>query len=86
MEQKKKPRYNMWQNSAYMIGLAWGSYKSVVLLCIAEVVAAIALNLTKLLVTPSLLAAVETHVPMTELLTTIIGFTGLLILFQAAER
>ena len=86
MEQKKKPRYNMWQNSGYMIGLAWGSYKSVVLLCIAEVVAAIALNLTKLLVTPSLLAAVETHVPMTELLTTIIGFTGLLILFQVAER
>ena len=86
MEQKKKPRYNMWQNSGFMIARAWEQRKMVLLLCVAEAIIVIGLSLVKLLVTPSLLAAVESHVNLQQLIMMIVGFTGLLILFQALER
>ena len=34
MKQTQKPTYNMWQNTAFMLGNAWRSYKSVPLLCV----------------------------------------------------
>ncbi len=34
MRSGKKPKYNMWQNTGFMIGRAWCTYKSVIFLCI----------------------------------------------------
>lgn len=86
MRQKNKPRYNMWQNSAFMIHTAWMSVKSVLWFCLAEVVVGVGLNLVRLFITPGILAAVENHVAVAELLTTIVIFTGVLLIFQAAQQ
>ena len=35
MKQTQKPTYNMWQNTGYMVRLAWQEHKSVLWLCLA---------------------------------------------------
>ena len=78
-EQKERPRYNMWQNSAYMIRRAWKVRKSVLFLCLLLAVLAVATNLAELFIAPVILRKVETAVPLPELLTTILFFAGILI-------
>ena len=78
-EQKERPRYNMWQNSAYMIHRAWKVRKSVLVLCLLLAVLAVATNLTELFIAPVILQKVETAVPLPELLSTILIFAGILI-------
>lgn len=83
---KQKPKYNMWQNSLYMIGVAWQNEKSVVVVGVLEAVIGVGLGLVNLLVTPSVLNAVETGASFGRLLGTIGLFTGLLMLFYAAQQ
>lgn len=86
MESKKpRPKYSMWQNSGFMISLAWQTEKQVLVLCVLQALVAVALSLVSLLVTPSILQAVESQVPIQRLLGTIAGFTGLLILLSGAQ-
>lgn len=80
-EQKAKPRYNMWQNSAYMIALAWKKKeKKVLVFSLLEAIFFVAGSLINLYISPMVLSAVENKVPLTELLGIILGFTALLIL------
>ena len=82
-KKKERPRYNMWQNSAWMIKTAWNVRKSVLFLCIATAAIAVATSLTELFVAPVILGKVETAAPLPELLTVIVGFAGLLMLLAA---
>ena len=34
-ESKRRPKYNLWQNSAFMLKTAWGTFRSVPFLCLA---------------------------------------------------
>jgi len=79
-----KPQYNLFQNSMYMIRRAWEWQKSVLLLVLALVVLAVAMDVLRLLVTPMVVAAVEENVPLGELLRTILFFAGGLLLADAA--
>lgn len=84
-EKSKKPKYNMWQCSAYMIALAWREKeKKVLLLCLLQVFLAVASNLANLYVSPSILSVVEQKASIAELLTTILGFVLLIMLCSAA--
>lgn len=80
-----RPRYNMLQNSGYMIALAWKRQKSVLVLCLVAAAAAITRSTTELLVVPAILNRVETGAPLTQLLGTILSFTAVLVLSAAAH-
>lgn len=85
-EKASKPKYNMWQCSGYMIGLAWREKeKKVVILCLLQALLAVASNLVNLYVSPTILSVVERQAPYTELLTTILVFVILIMLCSAAS-
>lgn len=78
-----RPKYNMWQNSAYMIALAWKRQKTVLLFCLIIAGAGITSSTAELLVVPAILNRVETAAPLNQLLGTILGFTAVLMLSAA---
>ncbi len=85
-EPKEKPKYNMWQMSAYMIALAWREKeKKIVLLGLMLAVLSVAGNLTGLFISPTILGLVESRAKLPVLLYTILGFLALSILFSAAQ-
>lgn len=80
-----KPKYNMWQNSAFMIKLAWkAKEKKVLVLVVMIALLGVASQLVNLYITPTILSAVERHVPIEELLLTILAFIGAVMLISAA--
>ncbi len=88
MRSKKSPKskYNMLQNSAYMIRLAWTSgEKKVIVLGLLSTLTAVGLNLINLYVSPTILGAVENHASVGELLITVAVFVGALMLMSAAS-
>ncbi len=75
-EKKPKPKYNMWQNSLYMMKAAWTSgERGVIFLCVLTALLSVASNLVNLYISPAILSAVERHVSISELILTILGFT-----------
>ena len=74
----KKPKYNMWQNNAFMVGLSWRFCKSVVLLLVAAAVSSAGLSIAEVLVSPVLLSKIESYVPFSELIAYIAMFVGIL--------
>ena len=86
-EKTPKPRYNMAQNSLYMVKLAWtNSEKKVVILSLLTAALAVATNIVNLYISPAILSAVERHAGIGELLVTILGFTLATMLLAAASR
>lgn len=83
-EKAPKPKYNMAQNTWYMIKLAWTEReKKVLVLCLLTAFTAVATDLINLYVSPTLLAAVERHAPIPELMQLIVFFTLALMLTAA---
>ena len=84
--EKSKVRYNMFQNSAYMINLAWRvKEKKVIFLCLMSAFLAVSSNLVTLYVTPTILGVVEHHAPIQELLLTVFLFVGAMMVISAAK-
>ncbi len=85
-ENVSKPKYNMMQNTWFMIRIAWTSgEKKVLVLSLLSALLAVALNLVNLYVSPTILAAVERHAPMVELMWTIVGFVFGFMFVSAAS-
>lgn len=85
-ERSPKPKYNMAQNSWFMIKLAWTSgEKKVIVLSLLSALLAVSLNLINLYVSPSILSVVERKASITELILTIAVFVGALMLVSAAS-
>lgn len=84
-KKKDKPRYNMWQNSGFMIGMAWKYEKQTLSFALLEVIAVVGISLVNLYVAPTILNAVQKRVVIGEVLFTIITFTLLLILFNSLK-
>ena len=80
MEKTKKPKYNMWQNTAYMIKTAWATHKPVIFLVVGLAVTGAGKTIAELLIAPSILAKIELSVPLNELIMSILLFTGILLL------
>ena len=78
----KKPRYNLWQNTGYMIGMAWRYQKSVLWIGLAMAAAAAGQNVAELLIAPMVLEKIEKGAPLSQLLLVIALFTGLLFLLM----
>ncbi len=85
-EKMPKPKYNMWQNSWFMIKLAWTSKeKKVLILSFLSGVLALLISLINLYVTPVILSKIETNVSITELIITILLFVGALMIVSASS-
>lgn len=83
-KEKQKPKYNMWQNSAYMISLAWKEKeKKVIFTALFLAFSTVVTNLLGIFVTPTILGAVESRVPVSRLLLIIFAFVGTGMLFDA---
>ncbi|MCD8067677.1 MAG: ABC transporter ATP-binding protein/permease [Lachnospiraceae bacterium] len=79
---KSKPKYNMWQNTAWMVKIAWRTHKSVLFLVLASAVVSVSITTAQTLIAPVILSKVEEVVPLKELCLTILGFALLLILLN----
>lgn len=85
-EKALKPKYNMIQNSWFMIKTACTSgEKKVLVLSLLSAILAVGLHLVNLYVTPMVLSAVEHHVPVPELIWTILAFVLGIIIVSAAS-
>jgi len=85
-ENSSKPKYNMGQNSWFMVKLAWTTgEKKVIVLSLLSAFFAVALNLINLYVSPTILSVVERHAPVSELIGTILLFTAALMFVSAAS-
>ena len=79
----KKPKYNMWQNTAYMVKLAWKVCKSVLPMCVACATVAASKTITELFIAPTILAKIEETAPLTELLVAILFFCTVLFILSS---
>ena len=82
---KKKPKYNAWQNSLFMIGIASKNAKMLFVVIIATAIAGVATNLLGLFVGPMILNAIEMGRPLGEFIQLILMFVIPLILFHVVN-
>ena len=84
-QDKIKPKYNILQNTLYMVKLAWISKeKKVLILGALSAMLAVALNLIGLYISPVIISAVESEVSITQLVVIIVAFVAGLMLTSAA--
>lgn len=76
----ERTKYNILQNSSYMLRMAWKTRKSIIGLALALATLTVLNSVAELLVVPIILQKVETHASVTELLLTIAGFTTTLLI------
>ena len=84
-EKKKKPTYNMWQNTAYFVKAAWDNCPSVLLICLLLAVVTAGATVVEMLFVPVVLGQVEGHMPLPQLLATIGVFTLALLLLWGGK-
>lgn len=80
MEKNKKVKYNMWQNTGFMLANAWRVCKSVIFLCMALAMVTAGMTVVELLIAPAVLQKVESGARLWELLFTIGVFSVVLLL------
>lgn len=87
VKKKEKPKYNMAQNTWFMVKLAWTSReKKVLVLGLLSALLTVALNLINLYVSPTVLGVVERHGSLGELAATLGGFVLALMVVSAAAN
>ena len=85
-QDKIKPKYNILQNTLYMVKLAWISKeKKVLILGALSAMLAVGLNLIGLYISPVIISAVESEVSITQLVVIIVAFVAGLMLTSAAS-
>ena len=84
-EKKKKPKYNEFQTTGWMISMAWKHDKSVLGFALLIPAIAVALNLVQLFIAPTVLGKVEAVAPLEELLGTILLFSAVLFLLLGLQ-
>jgi ATP-binding cassette subfamily B protein len=82
---RPKPKYGMASNSAYMARLAWHTQKSVLFLCLAQVVLGVTMQVLGLFFAPQVLKNLEAAVPFSALIGTIVKFALALALVGAFD-
>ena len=82
---KIKPKYNVWENTGYMMKLAWKKVKSVIFIFVTLAIATTAKITAEMLITPIILKKVEIMAPIGGLVSTIIGFSLGIMLLVAVE-
>ncbi|MGN0998152.1 MAG: ABC transporter ATP-binding protein [Faecousia sp.] len=81
----KKPKYNMWQNTAYMIQTAWQGNQGVLLFCVLLAAVSAGQTIAELLIAPMILSKVESAAPLSRLMVTIAVFSGILLVLSGLK-
>lgn len=85
-EKIPKSKYNMWQNTGYMIWLAWKlKEKKVLVTSLLLACLAVMNNIINLYISPMILSVVERKAPISELIITIVFFVGSMMLMSVAS-
>ncbi|MCE5236412.1 MAG: ABC transporter ATP-binding protein [Clostridiaceae bacterium] len=84
-EKPQRPKFGMASNAAYMVKLAWRVQKSVLFLCLAQVLLGVALQVLGLFFAPTVLKSVENVAPIGQLLGVILQFALALMLAGALK-
>ena len=84
-ENKTKPKYNMWQNSAFMVQLSFRYCKSVFWLCVLMAVLTASIGIVEVLASPVILSKLEQKVSFSNLMAYIAMFIGFLALLSAIK-
>ena len=84
--EKKKPKYNSWQNTKYMVGRAWKDCKSVLVIVALIALSSVALTTVQLLTAPLILRQLELHESLSALVRVTMLFTVLLVTLSALRR
>ncbi len=82
MEETKKPTYNLWQNTGFMLRLAWKHYKSIPVTCVLMAFLAAAKAAAELLISPAVLAEIEQGAPVGRMLRVLGVFVAALLLLD----
>lgn len=86
-KRKNKPKYNMFQNSWYMIKLAWhAKEKKVLFLCLSLVIIQVLINVINLFISPLVISGIENHVEIFRLLMSLLIFVSSLIILNALKE
>lgn len=83
---EQRPTYNLRQNIAYMLSVAWRQRRSVILFSLAMAATAILFGLTQLFIVPSILGTVEAKASVAKLTIIIFVFTAALMLLGAVRE
>ncbi len=79
MKENVKVKYNMWQMSGFMLRNAGEICKSVPVFCVLIAVVGAGLTIAEMLIAPVILDKVETRAPLPEVVLTILGFCGIIL-------
>ena len=79
---QKKSKYNLWQNTGFMVRLTLKIHPGVIFICITLALSIAGGQVAELLFTPSLLQKLETGAPLPEVLLTIGLFCGSLLILN----
>ncbi len=85
-KQNLRPKYNLWQTTAYMIKTAWKKQKSVLVLCLVMAFLEVLLNLVNLFTVPVILQKIECSASLETLVETIFAFVLTLIFLTALKE
>lgn len=81
----EKPKYNMWQNTVYMVKLALKNKKSVLVLCVLVACFTLFESLINLFVAPTILNKIETKSSLFSLLFAILFFSVALLIIKGVS-
>lgn len=82
-DSKAKPKYNMWQNTAFMVKLSFKFCKSVFFLCVLMAILTASIGIVEVLASPVILSKLEQRVSFSNLMAYIAMFIGILALLSA---
>jgi len=82
---KKRPKYNAWQNTCFMLKTAWKYEKQIPVTCVLLAVLFVCSQLTELYIAPTIIAEVEQKVPLASLLALVGSFVLVLALIGGLQ-
>lgn len=85
MKEKVKVKYNMWQMTWFMLKNVNEVCKSVPVLCVLSAVVIAGLTTVEMLIAPMILNKVEELAPLSELILTIMGFCGIVLVLTGVR-
>ena len=80
---KEKPTYSTWQNTAFVLGMAWKNDKIVPLTIVAEIIMAVAIATLGIFLPAVVVEQITSGAYVQVLITTVLGFTLVLTILNA---
>ena len=78
-------KYNIWQNTAFMLKIAWKEKRSVIWLCVVLACVMAVRSVTEILLSPAILDKVEQAASFGGLAGTIAAFSGALVVLAGLQ-